>query len=202
MQKIKSTEIVKFSAKLSKNTESEKCVDYPPHSWNTSFKVTIYWKQYLVITWSGKSTPKICEFENSNEVLATIDLEELFKRFGQKIITKENEFKKLIQKCNSSEVKASTETGIHAILDWKYIIHTHNIYLMVLLCMKWWKKILKDLLKDYDTTILDYCAPWLHLFEAIKKKKEKKWVWNILDCLKNHGVRLIEMIDLKNYVSF
>ena len=86
------------------------------------------------------------------------------------------------EKNNLSDKKTSLETGFHLLL-WKYVIHSHNVYINIFTCSKEWEKIINNLFWE-DVQFIKYFSPWLSLFNEIKKyKKHKKVIF-----LKNHWI--------------
>ena len=88
------------------------------------------------------------------------------------------------------KLKASIETGMHTILK-KYVIHTHPIYVNVLLCMEDGNQIIQDLFSNIKHEIIDYFPPGFYLAKAIQKalaKYESLSAVPSVIFLKNHGL--------------
>lgn len=86
----------------------------------------------------------------------------------------------------NNNAKPSIETGFHALLG-KYVIHSHSVFLNVLLCAKEGK----DLMLEYfpESIWVDYCTPGKDLTLAIKKSlKGREDPFEGLIFLESHGV--------------
>ena len=107
---------------------------------------------------------------------------------------------KTVENNNKSELKSSIETWFHLLINSKNVIHTHNVYINVLLCMKWWDKLLYDIIWN-DIDIVDYNSPWLWLYNnLLKYKKFKEIIF-----LKNHWVIIhwnVWFNDLYNKLNY
>jgi rhamnose utilization protein RhaD (predicted bifunctional aldolase and dehydrogenase) len=82
--------------------------------------------------------------------------------------------------------RPSIETGFHALLG-KYVIHSHSVFLNVLLCSEEGKNIVISLFPD--SVWVNYCTPGKNLTLAIKKAlEETKDVFEGLIFLESHGM--------------
>lgn len=79
--------------------------------------------------------------------------------------------------------KPSMETGFHILLD-KVVIHTHPIYLNVLLCLQDSELLIKNLFFDLKYTYIKYKNPGSKLINEIARTKD---IHNII-FLENHGL--------------
>lgn len=79
---------------------------------------------------------------------------------------------------------ASMESGFHSLIRETAIIHTHPVYVLVLLCCKNADTLLAKIFSDFDYTLIDACAPGYHL---TKKISDAAPLSNII-FLKNHGL--------------
>jgi ribulose-5-phosphate 4-epimerase/fuculose-1-phosphate aldolase len=105
------------------------------------------------------------------------------------------ESKEFVTSCivGSDQFLPSMETGFHAVLN-KYVVHTHPMYLNVILCSKGGEEIINDLFKEQ--TYIPYITPGYPLSKAIARSDKKKLIF-----LENHGLishsdNLQEAIDL------
>lgn len=76
----------------------------------------------------------------------------------------------------------SMETGFHLTLKDKVVIHTHPIYLNVILCSKESKKIIKELFNDLDYELIDYVTPGYKLTNKLTNTNKSIYF------LENHGL--------------
>lgn len=143
--------------------------------WNISFKED--WYLYIKSSWY-----RISDIYTKWS-LSKINISWFFDDLENEDDKTEDIITKLIEDNNLSKLKASIETGFHLSIDSKYIIHTHNIYINVLLCMDWWERILNTLFWD-TIDIIDYKSPWLGLFNNLSAKKNL----NSIILLKNHWI--------------
>lgn len=76
--------------------------------------------------------------------------------------------------------KPSMESGVHASLPYKYVIHLHPIYSTLILCLENSRSIINSLFSNFD--YLTYVNPGYELFQAIQNKNKS------LIFLENHGL--------------
>ena len=143
--------------------------------WNISFKED--WFLYIKSSWY-----KILDIF-FKQTLSKININWFFNDLKKENNISEDKMSELIENNNQSKLKSSIETWFHLLLDSKYVIHSHNIYINILLCMEWWEQILKSLFWN-SIDIIDYKSPWLWLFNNISSKKNL----NSIILLKNHWV--------------
>lgn len=102
---------------------------------------------------------------------------------------KEDDFSKKINSFSyDKSQRPSIETGFHSLLG-KFVIHTHSVFINVLLCSKEGKLLVKDLFPK--SIWVDYFSPGKNLTLAIKKeleKEKKKFSEDIVVFLQNHGL--------------
>lgn len=80
----------------------------------------------------------------------------------------------------SSNLRASMETGFHTILD-RFVLHTHSVYLNVLLCSYEGEEILAELLPE--ASFIEYCTPGSELaYRVLRARTEQVYL------LQNHGI--------------
>lgn len=118
---------------------------------------------------------------------AMIDYEIISNRYALSEKMTEAEMCELIDESTHTGYKnPSMETAFHAILDGD-VIHTHPLYLMVILCSKECENLLFHLMLGelIDAVLIDYCTPGNELAEEIINKKiDQAQVY----FLKNHGL--------------
>lgn len=163
-------EIKEFSVKYWKDI-----INFQSTWWNISVK---NWN-YLYIKSSGYSISDI----HTKDSISIIDIDWCSKELFNNNILSDDDLNNIIEKNNRSDKKSSIETGFHLIIKSKYVIHTHNIYINVLLCSENWEKILWKLFWD-SFDIIWFFSPWLWLYKEFNNKSNyKKIIF-----LKNHGV--------------
>ena len=101
--------------------------------------------------------------------------EDEFSNFVQERISRIN---------NYPALKPSIETGFHALLDYKYIIHTHSVYANILCCSAEGKKIVQKLFPD--SIWLAYANPGKGITIAVGNAIKNK-ASNII-FMQNHGI--------------
>ena len=143
--------------------------------WNISVKEdgfiyikSSWYKVYDIYEKNSFSKISICWFNNDISKCHTLQ---------------EDILSKIIESNNTSEKKASIETWFHMLIKSKYVVHTHNLYINILLCSKKWQQIFKELFVD-EFDYIWYFSPWLALFEELDKINNHK---NII-FLKNHWI--------------
>lgn len=120
-----------------------------------------------------------------NSGIAEIDLDKLNKYLR----TPDNDanfFASTIQSYCLNNQKPSIETGLHAIIPNKYVIHSHSVYANVVMCAVDATKILDDIFgKDY--VFVPYAAPGVELIrqylDVYNRNSDCKVIF-----LQNHGV--------------
>jgi rhamnose utilization protein RhaD (predicted bifunctional aldolase and dehydrogenase) len=91
--------------------------------------------------------------------------------------------------------RPSIETGFHALLG-KYVIHSHSVFLNVLLCSEEGKDIVLSLFPH--SVWVDYCTPGKDLTLAIKEAlKDTKNTFEGLIFLESHGMVATASTHLK-----
>lgn len=91
--------------------------------------------------------------------------------------------------------RPSMETSFHVLLD-KYVIHTHPIYLTLLLCLKDSRTIMSELFSDKDYAYIEYAAPGYNLYKKILALNSTKPIY----FLENHGV-IVSSNDMDSCVE-
>ncbi len=79
-------------------------------------------------------------------------------------------------------LRPSMETGFHSLLNYKYVIHSHSVYVLTIICAREGKKIAAEIFPD--ALWIDYENPGWQVTQAIAKKiKSEKIIF-----LQNHGL--------------
>lgn len=162
-------EIKEFSKKIWDDQ-----VNFQATWWNISMKV---WSHMCI----KSSWYKIKDIFEKNAI-SFIDIDSFKKNMIDLELKEEDDLSSLIEKNNLSPLVASIETGFHVLLD-TYVIHSHNAYINVLMCMKGSDEIVYKLFGE-TVDMVDYFSPGLWLFQhLLHKDGYKKVIF-----LKNHWV--------------
>lgn len=119
---------------------------------------------------------------NEKEIFVPLDLNQTL------INLKSNKSKKEIFKVNQkTSLRASMETGTHALLKYKYVIHTHPVDIIAHSCKKDAEIFFKNKLKNQNWLWVNYTEPGIPLTYKILGEIANKEHPNIL-ILENHGL--------------
>lgn len=125
---------------------------------------------------------------NGHSVIAYKDIQTAL-RSG--IIKDDRGLDKFINKSITSKEhkRPSMETGFHSVLR-KYVVHTHPIYINVLLCMENSRELIAEAFKDFDHTYVEYKNPGFDLSSdiVIKTIITPYCAKDMLYFLENHGL--------------
>lgn len=117
--------------------------------------------------------------------IAAIDLNGLNK-YLENPDNDENVFATKVQKYCLNNQRPSIETGLHAIIPYNYVIHSHSIYANVVTCAVEANEILNDLFKN-EYIFIPYATPGVELIKeylnVYNLNKECKVIF-----LQNHGI--------------
>lgn len=127
----------------------------------------------LVIKASGAKMADV----NLYHGFCVCDINTNFPKFSNE--TDYNEFIQVSKKMG--QTRPSMETGFHAAIKEKVVVHTHPIHLNAILCSKEGKTLIKNLFNDLTYEYVEYVRPGAELTNAISKQK------NIV-FLENHGL--------------
>lgn len=145
--------------------------------WNISYKEDNF--LYIKSSWH-----KIEDIHLKN-ALSKVDIKWFKLELSEIPQLSEEKLTEIIEKNNKSQLKSSIETWLHLLFDSKYVIHTHNVYINVLLCMEWSEKVILDLFWE-TINLVDYYSPWLWLFTELNSDKK----YSNVVLLKNHWIIL------------
>ncbi len=116
-------------------------------------------------------------------------LNQKFSAYLGKAISQENESlltAEISQLVTTTGARASMETPMHALIPYKYVVHTHNIYANVFLCATHGQRKLEHVIGEWFWWV-PATIPWLALAQEISKlyanEKKPKIVF-----LENHGI--------------
>jgi len=82
---------------------------------------------------------------------------------------------------------ASIETAMHAVLQSKYVAHTHNVYVNVFSCMKGGREILQEILGD-TFLYVPYANPGYYLARLLDERTRSTSDVPSIIILENHGI--------------
>jgi rhamnose utilization protein RhaD (predicted bifunctional aldolase and dehydrogenase) len=114
--------------------------------------------------------------EKISSKMASEISEDDFNNFIRKTVINIKDFQK--------NYRPSIEAGFHALMPYKYVIHTHSLFVNILCCSKEGEKILHDLFAD--ALWLKYENPGKNLTLSIAKAIKSKKTPIIF--LQNHGI--------------
>lgn len=97
-----------------------------------------------------------------------------------------HEIKAATQKIDSyPDLRPSMETGFHSLLPFNYVVHSHSVYVAILLCSLEGKKIAEEIFSDF--LWISYENPGWNvtaaIFNGLKKQPKPKIIF-----LQNHGL--------------
>ena len=101
---------------------------------------------------------------------------------------------------SKSKLRPSLETFLHALMPWKFVLHTHSINILTILVRKNALKEIKEKMKNRkDWVFVDYFKPGANLAKAVHNKISKNPLAKIV-FLKNHGIVIAsDTIDELNF---
>ena len=148
---------------------------------NTSVKIN---KSLMVIKASGTNLKDM----RIDKGQALVDFKKINKFLEGPEISEEDFSTKINSISRNKSQRPSIETGFHSLLG-KFVIHTHSVYVNVLLCSEEGKKIIKELFPE--SLWVDYFSPGKNLTLAVKeklKKTKKNRNEEKIVFLQNHGL--------------
>lgn len=161
---------------------------------NTSVK----YKNFMAVKASGYALKDL----NFNSGFAVLDMSYLLPFLMSKNLNEDDFDSKLSSFMVSKKYnKPSMEAGLHSLLNYKYVAHTHSAYVNIFTCAKEGKKILK---KHFpDSLWVDYATPGLDLFKQVRISLSIKNNHPRIIFLQNHGVFICsnnhkELIQINN----
>lgn len=140
----------------------------------------------IIIKSSGKNSSEI----NFSDGFAICKNDKIVPIFDD-----EKQYDEFIESCNlTSGKKPSMETGFHMYLNKKIVIHTHPVFLNVILCSKQSKKIISDIFSSLKYEYINYSTPGHKLCNMINGKESEIFF------LENHGL-IVCGNDLKKTIK-
>jgi uridine kinase/ribulose-5-phosphate 4-epimerase/fuculose-1-phosphate aldolase len=97
--------------------------------------------------------------------------------------TEENEYTEFIKASSKDNNRPSMETGFHAILPKRVVVHTHPIHLNSILCSKEARATIKTIFHDLTYEFVEYNRPGMNLANRIADNRS-----NDILFLENHGL--------------
>ncbi len=130
---------------------------------------------------SGKWLMNAC----SEEIMVPVNI----SKVKTILKNKESNDEELSASINTDDIKTtlrpSVETPLHAALDFKYVLHTHDVNVVSIAIQKNSQALLKNVLSDFNWKFLPYIKPGIELSKqllAIKSKSDNVFI------LQNHGL--------------
>lgn len=144
-----------------------------------------------------KASGKWLADANKENIFTKVDLSSAIEAVDKKMISG-------IKAINTSLLKPSIETCVHAILPWKYIVHIHHLNAIVHLILEDSDKLIKQKLAKfpYKYGIIRYVKPGEKLATEIKAHLKNNPGNQIL-LLQNHGVFFCSdcILELKDQIK-
>lgn len=95
----------------------------------------------------------------------------------------ENEYAQFIKTSSKNTTRPSMESGFHAILPKRVVVHTHPIHLNAILCSKEARSTVKDIFHDVTYEFVEYIRPGINLANRLRDG-----VLGDIVFLENHGL--------------
>ena len=144
--------------------------------------------------WIKASGTSLAEANHKN-IFVPVDLNLIIEE-----INKNNfDFKPII--LNSSKLKPSIETILHALMPQKIVVHLHAINILSYLVKKDLHKV-HEKIACGSSVLVDYCKPGATLAQAVHSKLKDRDITNVV-FLKNHGIVVgAESVEEINKILF
>lgn len=97
--------------------------------------------------------------------------------------TDENEYTEFIRTSSKDTIRPSMETGFHAILPKRVVVHTHPTHLNSILCSKEARATIKTIFHDLTYEFIEYTRPGMNLVRRLQDH-----VSTDIFFLENHGL--------------
>tara|TARA_Y100001970_G_scaffold283634_1_gene399335 strand:+ start:3416 stop:4285 length:870 start_codon:yes stop_codon:yes gene_type:complete len=146
---------------------------------NTSVK----YGKYMSIKASGYALKDL----SNNSGFSVMDLESLYVFLDDTRLT-QDKFDELLGSFITSKKynKPSMEAGLHAIIDYAYVAHTHSVFVNIFTCSIEGKKILSNIFPD--ALWVSYATPGLDLFKQFYDSINNISATPKIIFLENHGL--------------
>jgi uridine kinase/ribulose-5-phosphate 4-epimerase/fuculose-1-phosphate aldolase len=102
---------------------------------------------------------------------------------GFPLFVDENEYAEFIKLSAKNNNRPSMETGFHAILPKRVVVHTHPIHLNSILCSKEARTIVKTIFHDFTYDFIEYNRPGMNLANRLRVNPINDIIF-----LENHGL--------------
>ena len=130
---------------------------------------------------SGKWLMNAC----SEEIMVPVKTSEVKSILKNEGPNDEELINKTISDDSNTNLRPSVETPLHAALDFKYVLHTHDVNIISFAILKNSKTKLDELLREFKWKFIPYIKPGIELSKLLLKLKSKE---DNVFILQNHGL--------------
>lgn len=130
---------------------------------------------------SGKWLMNAC----SEEIMVPVKTSEVKSILKNEGPNDEEIINKKISDESNTNLRPSVETPLHAALDFKYVLHTHDVNIISFAILKNSKTKLDELLREFKWKFIPYIKPGIELSKLLLKLKSKE---DNVFILQNHGL--------------
>lgn len=130
---------------------------------------------------SGKWLMNAC----SEEIMVPVKTSEVKSILKNEGPNDEELINKTISDDSNTNLRPSVETPLHAVLDFKYVLHTHDVNIISFAILKNSKTKLDELLREFKWKFIPYIKPGIELSKLLLKLKSKE---DNVFILQNHGL--------------
>ena len=130
---------------------------------------------------SGKWLMNAC----SEEIMVPVKTSEVKSILKNNGPNDEEIINKKISDDSNTNLRPSVETPLHAALDFKYVLHTHDVNIISFAILKNSKTKLDELLREFKWKFIPYIKPGIELSKLLLKLKSKE---DNVFILQNHGL--------------
>ena len=130
---------------------------------------------------SGKWLMNAC----SEEIMVPVKTSEVKSILKNDGPNDEEIINKKISDDSNTNLRPSVETPLHAALDFKYVLHTHDVNIISFAILKNSKTKLDELLREFKWKFIPYIKPGIELSKLLLKLKSKE---DNVFILQNHGL--------------
>lgn len=145
---------------------------------NTSFKCN---DGFMAIKASGLCLKDVTEKRG----FVTLERQSILNLFLREEQPSEAEYVQLVDSVYALQnARPSMESGFHALIDSRYVLHTHSALINVLLCSDDARPLLDEIYKEQPFSYIEYVTPGIPLSFAVGQVESIKRI--VL--LENHGI--------------
>ena len=130
---------------------------------------------------SGKWLMNAC----SEEIMVPVKTSEVKSILKNEGPNDEELINKTISDDSNTNLRPSVETPLHAALDFKYVLHTHDVNIISFAILNNSKTKLDELLRGFKWKFIPYIKPGIELSKLLLKLKSKE---DNVFILQNHGL--------------